>query len=336
MICDFGSPKKILVTPLNWGLGHATRSIPIIRELLAAGHEVHIGSDGGALKLLRDEFPAIPFITLPGYNINYAAKNLLLGLVFQWYKILRAVLLEQRMVRRFVKKKNIDIIISDNRLGCISRSTHNIIISHQLTMLTPLLVWTFLATQANLFWIRRFDEVWVPDSPPPDNLTGKMATASNLRNVHYIGILSRFQLLDLPIQRDFIAILSGPEPRRTNLERKILKQWQPIPHSLLIVRGIPDIDIALPALPPQISSVPYLTAQKLNEAICSSRYVISRTGYTTVMDMLTLQKKCILIPTPGQPEQEYLGRHLKKYTDFIINIESELDLNQCIAWLEES
>jgi UDP:flavonoid glycosyltransferase YjiC (YdhE family) len=330
VINDFGSPKKILITPLNWGLGHATRCIPIIRQLLDAGHDVHIGSDGGALQLLKDEFPALPSVKLCSYNINYAARHLLLGLVFQWYKVFLAILTEHQQVRHYIKVHQIDIIISDNRLGCFSRHTRNYIISHQLTLLTPLWIWTKIATLANHFWIRRFDECWVPDSPPPDNLTGVMSSARRLPHVRYIGPLSRFRSMELPIERDCVVILSGPEPRRTGLERKILKQWATLPYSMLLVRGIPDLEIALPELPTNVTSVSYLTAEALNRAICSSKFVLSRTGYTTVMDMIVLRKPCILIPTPGQSEQEYLGKRLSSYPGFVIAEEGSLDLSLAI------
>lgn len=318
--------KKILVTPLNWGLGHAARCIPIIRQLVSRGHEVHIGTDGVALALLKEEFPDLNFTALPGYGIHYKGKNLIRSLFLQIPSMMKAIKKEKSHVKQYVKEQGIDIIISDNRFGCRSKNTENIFITHQLKILLSNDALTMSASAANKYMIEKFDQVWVPDSPPPNNLSGVMSDRSGFKKLSYLGPLSRFTSEKVKSVRDFIVILSGPEPARTNLEDIIIEQAVFLPYRFLIVRGLPGEDIKPLSLPENIESVNYLTAIDLNKAINESKRVISRTGYTTVMDLAALNKKGILIPTPGQPEQEYLGEELSKKGRFIISSQADLDL----------
>ncbi|HQW56921.1 MAG TPA: hypothetical protein PK076_12375, partial [Saprospiraceae bacterium] len=160
MIEDFGSRKKILVAPLNWGLGHATRCIPIIRNLVSAGHEVHLGSDGVALALLREEFPNLSYIELPGYRIHYRGRSLIRSLILQTPKLLKAIIAEKRAVSEYVSRGQIDIIISDNRLGARTSHTRNIVMTHQLTLLLPHPLMSRIATRLNHAWLRKFDAIW--------------------------------------------------------------------------------------------------------------------------------------------------------------------------------
>ena len=330
-----GAPQKILVTPLNWGLGHATRCIPIIRDLLAQGHEVYLGSDGVALNLLKKEFPELPFIELPGYKIHYKGRNLIYSLVLQSPNMLRAIIGEQRVVNDYCRKEGITTVISDNRLGSRGSDTYNIIMSHQLRVILPNKIMAYLATKLNHFWLNKYDELWVPDFAPPGNLTGIMALKDELSHVKYIGPLSRFRKLDLPLQRDIVIVLSGPEPLRTELERQLISQLRLLDHSVLLVRGIPGLNIALEDLSPNVEVAPFLTADQLNEAICSSQMVITRTGYTSVMDLIILEKPALLIPTPGQPEQEYLGQTLASHPLFVIGTQDQLDLSRQLPMLEQ-
>ncbi|HQW13096.1 MAG TPA: glycosyltransferase [Saprospiraceae bacterium] len=334
MIEDFGSRKKILVAPLNWGLGHATRCIPIIRNLVSAGHEVHLGSDGVALALLREEFPNLSYIELPGYRIHYRGRSLIRSLILQTPKLLKAIIAEKRAVSEYVSRGQIDIIISDNRLGARTSHTRNIVMTHQLTLLLPHPLMSRIATRLNQAWLRKFDAIWVPDSPPPDNLSGLMSTAGTLPNVRYIGTLTRLHPCNEVPVRDFVAVLSGPEPARTELERLIITQFRDLSYSLLLVRGLPGIEIPFSDMPDHIETVTYLTSEHMNEAICTSRYVITRSGYTSVMDLSILGKSAILIPTPGQPEQEYLGVRLTDHDCFVVGSQKGLNLESLISALK--
>ncbi len=318
--------KKVLVTPLNWGLGHAARCIPIIRQLVSRGHEVHIGSDGVALNLLRQEFPQLVFTELPGYGIHYKGKNLIRSLFLQIPSMMKAIKKEKKHVKNYVNEHGIDIVISDNRFGCRSKNAECIFITHQLKILLSNEALTMSASAVNKFMIEKFDQIWIPDAPPPNNLSGMMSSKGGFKKVSYLGPLSRFTFEKVKFKRDFIIVLSGPEPARTQLEEKIIGQVVLLPYHMLLVRGLPGEDVATLDLPDHIECVNYLNATDLNQAINESKRVISRTGYTTIMDLVSLNKKGILIPTPGQPEQEYLGEELSKIKRFIVSTQDELDL----------
>lgn len=331
---DFGSPKKVLVAPLNWGLGHTSRVIPIIKQLLAQGHEVFLASDGEALELLRLEFPNLRTFVLTGYQVHYGGKNLLLSLTLQLPKIVKSILKEYFETAAIVKKENIDIVISDNRLGCRSPKSYNIIITHQINLVLNNRLLADLASKTNHILLNKFDEVWVPDLPPPDHITGLMSNNNLKTKVVYVGPLSRLKKLKADFKRECLVILSGPEPLRTEFEEKIINQAIKMPDQFLIVRGLPLNHEGNIQVSDNVILCPFMTSDQLSEAISHSQFVIARTGYTTIMDMISLNQPCILVPTPGQPEQEYLGEQLKTRNNFIIADQKSMDLNLLIQQLK--
>ncbi len=214
--------KNILVAPLNWGLGHATRCIPIIQELEKNGFNPIIASDGVALALLRKEFPNLITIELPSYDIEYAKK----GENFKWKliknspKTLYAILQEKQQIKKIVKEHQLAGIISDNRLGVHSKKVPSVFITHQLTVLSGKTTW--ISSKLHQHFISKFTECWIPDVNEIPNLTGKLGHLKNTKlKLTYIGILSRLQKKELPIKYQLMVILSGPEPQRTFLRRKI-------------------------------------------------------------------------------------------------------------------
>ncbi len=317
--------KKILVCPLNWGLGHAARCVPIVRLLVQRGHEVHLASDGIAMELLKKEFPDLPAMELPKYGIHYKGKSLLAAVVGQLPSILNAVIKERRCVQVYAEQHGMDVIISDNRFGCYSSGCDNIFITHQLRILTPYRMMSAIAGLANRFFIRHFNRIWVPDFPPPQNISGDMSMPGSLQPA-YIGPLTRLQGHKRPLVRDFIVILSGPEPARSDFEKEIIRQAISTPYRFLLVRGVSD-DVSAPEYSgANISWVNNMTSDELSDAIAESRRVISRTGYTTIMDLMSLGASGILVPTPGQPEQEYLGKRLRQEGRFIISTQKDFNL----------
>ena len=320
--------KKILVCPLNWGLGHASRCVPVIRLLLDSGHEVHIGSDGIALDLLRLEFPELPVVRLPGYNIRYKNKSFTMSMLSQLPTMLSAIVRERRVVSKYVALHNIDCVLSDNRLGCLGRTSFNILMTHQLVLRLNNKILSKCATWVNEWFIARFDRIWVPDMPPPHHLCGAMIESNRFRDVDYVGVLSRLKPYFGKMKRDVLVILSGPEPMRSRLEEIVVKQSWHSPYSMLIVRGLPhcigpDLDV-----PDYVRCVDFLDASGMEKAIGESRVVIARSGYSTVMDLMTVGKGGILIPTPGQPEQELLGERLTAMGRFIVKSEADFDLDK--------
>lgn len=304
--------SRILVAPLNWGLGHATRCIPIIRELEKSGLEPVLGSDGDALKLLKKEFPHLIALELPSYNITYTKKGeflkwkLLLGTT----KILDAIRKEKRLTKKIVKEYDICGIISDNRFGVRSRSTKNVFITHQLTVLSG--ATTFLSSSLHREYIKKFDQCWVPDIEGFQNLSGILGHPSvKPQNIKYIGTLSRFEKRDIPRVYNYLFLLSGPEPQRFILENILLEKLKSSDKKILFIRGVLN-DENLENHNPNIHIKNYLYGKLLQEAINCSEVVISRSGYSSIMDFAKLQKKTFFIPTPGQAEQEYLATRFEE------------------------
>lgn len=303
--------KTILVAPLNWGLGHATRCIPVIRKLLEQNYNVLLASDGAALDLLQKEFPGLQSIKLPSYNITYAEKPRFfkLKLVFSLPHIQKTIASEKKMVKKLVEARGIDGIISDNRLGVRNNKVPSVIITHQLNLLSGTTSW--LSSKIHQTMIKKFDECWVPDSEGTDSLSGRLGHINNpLPNVRYIGPLSRMEARSEPKQYDILCLLSGPEPQRGILEERCLKMFGNLDKKVLIVRGVVEKKERRVKLG-NLSIVNFLKSGALEKAINASELIISRSGYTTIMDLAAMGRKAFFIPTPGQYEQEYLAKRLK-------------------------
>ncbi len=320
-------PKKVLVAPLNWGLGHATRCIPIIQTLRQEGATVLLASDGAALQLLKKEFPDLPAFELPAYNVRYIFPNMILSMAIQMPKILRGGVQEYFWLKRFIKTQEIDIVISDNRYGFFNKSVHSIFMTHQINIEAPL---QFFVNAVNRFCIKKFDVCWIPDFKNTPNLAGTLAHGGLVESldVQYLGALSRMENYDTPKHHEAIIVLSGPEPQRTLLENKILQQLKNedfAEYSFVLVRGVTDgknIDFTLPNL--EIYN--YLTTNDLNKKILESSLLIARSGYSTIMDLVFLGMKALLIPTPGQTEQEYLAKQLEEQKLFFTQKQANLNL----------
>jgi len=304
--------KNILVAPLNWGLGHATRCIPIIRELQINGFTPILASDGDALKLLKKEFPLLECIQLPSYNIKYPKNGAFfrLKLLLHFPKLISAVKNEKKTVDNIVTKRNVSGIISDNRFGVYHKSIPSIYITHQLNVMSG--ITTVLSSKIHQNIIKKFDECWVPDSNDKYNYSGKLGHISSSKiNLKYIGILSRFKKIETTTKYNYLVLLSGPEPQRTILEKKLYEEFENTAEKILFVKGKIEPEQKITS-EKNITSYNYMTSNELEIAINESELIISRSGYTTIMDLAKMNKKAFFIPTPGQFEQIYLARRLQK------------------------
>lgn len=310
------SSKRILVAPLNWGLGHATRCIPIIHALLNHGHQPYLASDGVALSLLQKEFPDLPSFELPSYKIKYAEKgrNFKLKMIWDSPKVVKAMSKEKKRVKKLVKEHQIDGIISDNRLGVFYKKIPCVFITHQLNVLSGNTTW--MSSKAHQKIIKKFDACWVPDVKDKPNLTGKLGHLKKSKmSIEYLGPLSRFEKMDSDQIYDLMVLLSGPEPQRTLLEERLLKELQWFEGKILFVKGKIEDSQTKEEIKTQKGSMiifNFMQSEELETAINQSSKVLCRSGYTTVMDLAKLEKKAFFIPTPGQYEQEYLARRLQK------------------------
>ncbi len=304
---------RIMVAALNWGLGHATRCIPIIRELEKHNFEPILASDGQALSLLEKEFPYLTSVLLPPYGIEYPKK----GVNFKWKlmmespKIMRAIKAEKKMTKSLVNKYDLQGIISDNRLGVRSKKLKkNVFITNQLNVLSGNT--SFLSSYIHQNYIRKFEECWIPDLETSKNLSGKLGHLNpKPGNIKYIGILSRLEKKEVPNIYDYIIILSGPEPQRSILESILIKELKDTSLKILFIRGVISEE-SFTINNPNINVKNYLFGKALEEAINCSKYVVSRSGYTTLMDLAKLEKKAFFIPTPGQWEQQYLAERMQE------------------------
>jgi len=307
--------KKLLVAPLDWGLGHATRCVPVIRELVNNNCEVWLAGEGAQEKLLREEFSSLPFLPLKGYRIKYAKAGQTGKLLLQIPSILRSIKEENKWLKEQIIKHGFDAVISDNRYGLHHEKIFSILITHQLCIKSSLGKWSERFLQKwNYKLIERFNECWIPDEESENNLAGELSHPGKLPAVpiKYIGPQSRFKKNnDEEIKGHLLIILSGPEPQRTILENKIIDQVVNYNGSATIVRGLPTEKNIIPSTN-TIHFYNHLASEELNNEAMKAEFVISRSGYSTVMDMAALQKKCIFIPTPGQTEQEYLASYLIK------------------------
>ncbi len=307
---------RIFVSPLSWGLGHATRDIPIIRELLKHNHKITIASSGPALTLLQKEFPECTFMHFPDYPTPYTKSRFFVVKFTTSIPImLRAIRMEEKTARRFFKEKKYDLIISDNRFGVYSPDIPSFFISHQLRFSAPKIV-SFAEEWAQTFnshFHEKFTRVIVPDnSPDTVSLSGKLSRntrQATLKRIYYAGILSSIRKLDVEEDIDFLISVSGPEPQRTMLEEVIMKQVQTLPGKKMVLLGRPaeNFEYKMDNLTTVKS---YAGREEMSVLMNRAKFIISRSGYTTVMEIAELGKKrCLFIPTPGQTEQEYLSQY---------------------------
>lgn len=333
------SPKRVLVAVLNWGLGHAARSVPLIWELQQQGADVLIGSDGQALHFLEQEIPHGNFIELPSYQPYYSSTNWMTPtILWQLPKFLHVRTKEHTIVKELVDCRKIDGIIADNRWGCYSTEVPSIILTHQLHLQLP--QWASMLTGSlnwfNREFLKKFDACWVPDYPDKPNLAGHLAhNRQNDSAIEFIGPLSRLwgtSCNKKEIEWQLLVLLSGPEPQRSILEEKLMNQIPEIEGKVLVVRGVPGKQKK-----EQISNdcqhitiVDTLTSQELSDALASTSIVVTRAGYSTIMDLIAAGQKGVLIPTPGQTEQEYLATRCMEMGLFYAVQQKQLQLKKDI------
>jgi len=326
--------KKILVAPLDWGLGHATRCIPIVQTLLHEGHQVVLAGNSTTQHILQQEFPELSFLDLPGYDMRYTASAFWLPWVLfkQIPKMLGRIKYEHAWLQQVVKDYQIDLIISDNRYGLYHEQLPSFIMCHQLQIQVPQSSW--LHQKVNDWHAKqlaRFRAVWIPDYVQ-ESMAGQLSKPDKGLSVQYLGNLSRFQKPQVAseIEWDIVILLSGPEPQRTILEELLMKPQTGRNPRILLVRGKPESEDST-QYGEHVTVKSHLQAKKLQTAILQARLVICRSGYSTVMDLCKLHQRAILIPTPGQTEQEYLADYLMQRKWFFSVAQSEWQWEQVLA-----
>lgn len=324
------TPKRILICPLDWGLGHATRCIPIIRLLIKKNAEVIIAADGRPFELLKQEFPELEFIRFKGYDIHYPDKgSMALQMLFSIPKILKGIKREHEQLDKIIDEYKIDCVISDNRYGCWNNKVKSVFITHQLMIKSA--VAEKVLHKIVLFYIKNYNECWVPDFEGANNLSGDLAHEYPLPpDTFYVGALSRFKKTKISIfEQDVMAIISGPEPQRSVFEKRMLEQLTKANLKALLVEGKTEVEQKIETKG-NVKIVSHLRSAEMQEAILSSKIIIARSGYSTIMDLAVLGKKVILIPTPGQTEQEYLAELLMQKNSAYSQTQRNFDLEKAL------
>jgi len=329
--------KRILVAPLNWGLGHVARCIPIIRALEQMGASVTLASDGAALNLLKAECPHLPAVELPSYRIRYESTNMIRNIAWQLPRISYAIRAEQWATERLVREHGIEGIVSDNRYGCFSARTKCVLLTHQLRLQVPNAVLEWVANRVLRLALTKFDNVWVPDAQGTPNLSGKLSHFQEplSSRVQFIGPLTRLQKYERSQEYDVAVVLSGPEPQRSILEQRLLEQAMTLPRKFIFIQGKTQSREHY-FVSENVEVVSYLTSKDLNDVLLASKVLICRSGYSSIMDLTALGKKALLIPTPGQTEQEYLAQYLAEQQLFLSQHQDAIDLESGLNGLSKT
>lgn len=300
--------KKIIVAPLNWGLGHAARCVPIINSLITNNFTPIIASDGKALAFLQKEFPNLETLELPSYNISYG-RNLKLNLFLKSFSIWKKIQKEQKVISQFIaENKDVVGIISDNRFGVRSVTIPSVYITHQVNVFSGFT--SFLTSKIHQKIINKFDECWIPDTKE-FTFSGKLSEGKKLKVPYkFIGVLSRFKQEKKAKRQDLLVLISGVEPNRTSFEKKLKKELKNYSGSIILVQGKIEPQQKI-FIEENIKIYNFMLSNELEKTINASEIIICRSGYSSIMDLAILEKKVFFIPTKNQTEQEYLARFLE-------------------------
>lgn len=327
--------RRILVAPLNWGLGHVTRCVPII-DRLNIQNDIILASDGVAYQWLKNQYPDTPIIELPSYNPVYDQYYMWLNMLKMLPTFMRSYNAEQKLTEEIVQKYEIDLILSDHRLGVRLGSVHSIIMAHQLAIPHSNVLISKSATMLHKKLIDPFDQCWVPDTGD-HYLSGKMSQLNLIIPTRFIGLLSRLQQNNLAINKyDVAVVLSGPEPERSNLEEALMTILTDQRHlEIAFVRGTEKKKDKYDNSS-HIQSFDLVDSSTLNDILNESANVICRSGYSSLMDLECLQKNAILIPTPRHPEQEYLAHRHRQRDRYSVFTESSLNSESLLSAIRYS
>lgn len=273
--------------------------------------------------IFDEEFPTLKKVDIEPYNITYS-KNLPLSikLLLDSPRIFKVIKKEQQQLAQIIKEHKIDVVISDNRFGLNNKNVESIYITHQLNIQAGF--FSSIANKIHHYYIKQFNKVWVPDFEEANEcLAGKLSRHTFLHNVTYIGPLSRLRKVDrMEDEFDYLCLLSGPEPLRTDLEIILINAANVSNKKICLVRGA----LPLPhSVNKNITLIDMPNALQLSQLIINSKTIVCRSGYSTLMDLHYLQKTdCILIPTPGQDEQLYLANYWNKKFGFKVLKQKDL------------
>lgn len=334
--------KRILVCPLDWGLGHASRDVSLIRKLIRKKIEPILGGDGSSLELLRIEFPGLEVIRIPSHKFIYSKIfPAWLMIIVQIPAFLKGIIKEHRILKQIIHTHHLDLVIADARYGLWSRQIPSVILTHQIIIKMPWLfrVFKYPVNYFNLLALRKFSQIWIPDTSDDNNLSGDLSHNTRpFPNSFYIGFLSGFEeikTVNIPSSEHYevVLLLSGPEPQRSVFEKKVTYQLLKQNRKSIIIGGITG-ENTLEDLSESCQRISFLSGERLYYILKNANYIICRAGYSTIMDLVTMEKTAFMVPTPGQTEQEYLARYLQEKGFFLFSGQKEFNLEYAIHRLD--
>jgi uncharacterized protein (TIGR00661 family) len=327
--------KKILLAPLDWGLGHAARCVPLIKGLQQQNNHFTIACTSQQKQFLQQELNNVEYVDLFGYNINYSTVlPLWIKILIQLPKLFFVIRKENRWLTRYLQKNKTDIVISDNRFGVYNKFVESVFITHQLNIQAP--VFDRIINRINTSFIKKYNKYWVPDYAEKEKrLSGILSNYDKkLLNIEFINPLSRFEKSEVEQSTyDVLILLSGPEPQRTLLEEKLITAFLNTKYTIALVRGShTPVDRNITS---NINIIDIASSKQLQELFNSSHKIICRSGYSTLMDLHALGLKALLIPTPGQTEQEYLAGYWQKKFGYSSLEQKEISKESIESFIKE-
>ncbi|HXS37803.1 MAG TPA: glycosyltransferase, partial [Flavipsychrobacter sp.] len=326
--------EKILIAPLDWGLGHTARCVPVIRYLRSLGHHVTFAGNEWQTHFISETFGDIDIIHLDGYDVRYGKtkSSFILTILTQLPRLYRTIRKEHEWLLQQTAKHNFDRIISDNRYGLYHARIPSVIMTHQLQLQSGINnTADDELRKLHYKYLDHFNECWVVDVEGTPNLSGKLAHPQKLLdNTHFIGLISQFEASHNPEEKTLVVLLSGPEPQRSILSDILWKQLKDYTGSVTFVEGSNNAEMRN-EIPSNINYFRQITGTLLQPLLEEAKMVVCRSGYSTLMDLIALNKKAIIIPTPGQTEQEYLGKHLHAEGIFFNVEQKNFDLNATLG-----
>jgi hypothetical protein len=296
----------VIIAPLNWGLGHASRCLVLIEYLKKYAKKVILCSDGLSGQLLQREYPSLTYYDIKSPEIMYDSTSMILNGIKQSSALIRHIRIDKQMAKFVVDAERATVIISDNRFGFRDQRCTNIYMTHQLSIMAGML--SSISTRWHRHIISTFNICWVPDYKDIDrSLAGLLSRSDNLKNITYIEPITRIRRLDLDKTTDILILLSGPEPQRSILEDQLIQELGKSNNTIRIIRGT-TIQPKTP-IPARWEIIDIATSETVEFSLNSARQIICRSGYSTLMDLTSINADVRLIPTPGQGEQEYLAKY---------------------------
>lgn len=331
-----------MISPLNWGLGHATRCVPIIQMLQKKPCRLFIAADGNAFLFLKKTFPDLTMLRLSDQHITYSEKRgFLFTLLSQLPGIIFTIFREHKALKKIIKENQIDVVISDNRFGLWNRKITSVYITHQLNILSPgnRPFLNKLLFKAHRYFIKKYDYCWIPDATSEPRLAGVLSEIRDEKTKYfYTGILSRFSentSSEKNTSQNVCVIISGPEPQRRIFQEMMMTQLLNSNITAVMALGNPN-EARDYMLTPHLRIISNPGLEELEKLVDSSEIIIARSGYSTIMDLATKGKKAILVPTPGQTEQEYLAQYLGEKKYFFVQSQTSFNLAEALKGVGET